>query len=224
MTQGYHEAMQMTTMWAAYLSSTLHLTMDSTCDKLVNHTVDFVFEKLLSKYADDVVLPDFVMPFLNGKGNLKVKSGSVTGLKSMKRVGNFLLNVATEKMDISTTVQFRDLIISYKNYTISMFGIVTSGSFTTRVMEVLLKVDLTMMDKSKCLLDVNKVELLELENVVVDFGLCWPSSTWMSKNILRVLNENLRSLVEARLTLILQELFENDEANTICKKSFGESL
>lgn len=197
----------------------------SAYDRLVNHAVDFVLHKLMVKYADNFILPDIVSPFLGGKGNVQLKSGCIKGLTTMKRVGNFLLNVGEDKMDINLKVQFQDIVISYKQYIIKMLGIETSGSFTTNVMKIILRVDLTMKDKSKCLVDVNKVELLELENVTMDFGQCSASRMcWLSKNILRALNENIRSLVEARLNLVLQEILKSDGNQTICKRSLGESL
>lgn len=197
------------------------------CDqRLVNSVVDFVMEMMVSRFSDSFHLPNVSTQFLANTGKLGLATGKIDGLHTIRRVGDLQLELRDGKMDVVLMVEFDQLTVSYESYYLSVLGVQSMGSLQTTITENLIRVLATMENESVCFLDVDKVKFVKFGDFDVDLhsgcNICSTISSWLATKILNMFKQKIRSLVEARIDSILQNMLDPREHSLVCKKIFNK--
>lgn len=88
-------------------------------------------------------------------------------------------------------------------------------------MDNLIGIQVTMHNKSLCLVDVDRVEFLKLTDFEMDLqsgcAMCNSIKNWASTKTLNLFSEKLRIMVQDRLDSKLKKMLKPKEDNMICK-------
>lgn len=201
--------------------TTIPLSHQQQCDQqLVNSVVDFVLDQLVSKYPDTLTLPNISKTLFKDKSSIELYFGSASGLSSIKRVGDMKLDLSSDQMDIALTVSISNLTVGYRQYVFQALNLKSTGGLKMSAADNLIRVNALMKNKSLCLVEVNKVELLKLGDIHVGLNscskLCNKVANWISDTALNFFKNNLRNLIETRLNIFLQTILK-PKNSTICK-------
>lgn len=195
----------------------------ASCDQsLINHAVDFILAQVTTKFADTVSLPNVTTSFLMNGGAMQLNSGHVLGLTTLRRVGDVLLNVTDKKMHIGIQLTFDNFTIAYDEYKVDALVIHSVGKWSASILENLINIQVTMHDKSLCLVEVNKVEFLKLSNFTMDLrsgcAMCNSITNWASTTTLNLFSEKLRLMVQGKLDTTLREMLKPSEDSVVCNQ------
>lgn len=183
--------------------------------------MDFILDQFASKYPDSVELPDVTKSFLLNTLVFELGYGSVSGLSTIKRVGDMELDISDDEMDVALTVRFENLTVAYDAYLIQALRIQRTGSLRTSVMDNLIRVSASMRDKSLCLIDVEKVQLLHLGDFNVDLNsscqICNKLANWITNKILNFFKTIVRYLVEYKVDAVLRTVLTPSKNNMVCR-------
>lgn len=199
------------------------LSTEAICDQsLVNHAVDFVLAQVTTKFADSVSLPNVTTNFLMNGGAIMLNSGRVLGLTTLQRVGDILLNITDKKMHIGMQITFGNFTIAYDEYKIDALVIHSVGKWSASILDNLVDIQVTVHDKSLCMVEINKVEFLKLSNFTMDLrsgcAMCNSFTNWASTTTLNLFSEKLRLKVQEKLDTTLRDMLKPSENSTVCKQ------
>lgn len=197
-------------------------SLQQRCDQhFINNVMDFILDQFAAKYPDSVELPDVTKSFLLNSIVFELGFGSVSGLSTIRRVGDMELDMRDGHMDVALAVQFDNLTIAYDMYRIQALAIQRTGSLKTSVMDNLIRVSASMQDNSPCLIDVERIQLLHLGDFHVDLNssckICNKLANWISNKILNFFKTIVRYLVEYKIDSVLRTALSDGKNNLVCR-------
>lgn len=212
-------------MCVLVIFSLLFLTAPSyqqQCDQpLINNVGDFIMQQLLTKYPDNVQLKNISSSFLYNTGQVEASFGNLGRISSIRRNGDFKLNIHNNSVNIIVPISFLYLSVSYEKYQLKIAGMSTSGSLQTTVMDNLVQIHATMGDKSLCFITINSVKFIKLGDFEVRLNsgckFCSRVTSSLTSSALNYFKTRIRSMVEAKVNETLYKIIKPDNP-ILCKK------
>lgn len=188
-------------------------TWTQQCDQaLINNVGDFIVKHLLATYPDNVQLSNLSSPFLYNTGHVEATFGNLASISSIRRNGDYKLNIYENSVNILVPISFQYLSVSYDEYKVRVAGMSTTGRLETTVMDNLIQIDVTMGDKSLCFVTINSVKFLKLGQFEVRLKssckLCSVVTSSAATSVLNYFKSRIRSLVQAKVNATLYKIIK----------------